>query len=58
MKVAQYEVLGNDAKGNVRPARDDRNVWLLVFHIRLRGRKGQIDRPIRYEPLFRSLSQH
>jgi hypothetical protein len=26
MKVAQYEVLGNSAKGDVRPARDDRNV--------------------------------
>ena len=26
MKVAQYEVLGNDAKRHVRPARDDRNV--------------------------------
>jgi len=26
MKVAQYEVLGNDAKRHVRPARDDRNI--------------------------------
>jgi hypothetical protein len=26
MKVAQYEVLGNDAKKNVRPGRDDRSV--------------------------------
>jgi hypothetical protein len=26
MKVAQYEVLGNDARRHVRPARDDRNV--------------------------------
>jgi hypothetical protein len=25
-KVAQYEVLGNDAKRNARPGRDDRNV--------------------------------
>ena len=32
MKVAQYEVLGNDAKRPVRPARDDRNVRLLVSH--------------------------
>jgi len=28
MKVAQYEVLGNDAKRHARPARDDRNVRL------------------------------
>jgi len=26
MKVAQYEVLGIDAKREVRPARDDRNI--------------------------------
>ena len=26
MKVAQYEVLGNNAKKNVRPGRDDRSV--------------------------------
>ena len=32
MKVAQYEVLGNDAKRHARPARDDRNVRLLVSH--------------------------
>jgi hypothetical protein len=30
VKVAQYEVLGNDAKRHVRPVRDDRNVRLLV----------------------------
>ena len=30
MKVAQYEVLGNDAKRHVRPVRDDRNVRLLL----------------------------
>jgi hypothetical protein len=30
MKVAQYEVLGNDAKRDGRPGRDDRNVRLLV----------------------------
>jgi hypothetical protein len=27
MKVAQYEVLGNNAKRDVRPGRDDRSVW-------------------------------
>jgi hypothetical protein len=25
MKVAQYEVLGNEARRHVRPGRDDRN---------------------------------
>jgi len=36
-------------KENARPGRDDRNVWLLVFHIRLNGRKQPIDRPVRDE---------
>jgi hypothetical protein len=54
MKVAQYEVLGNDAKGSVRPGRDDRNLWLLVSHIRLHGRKEPIDRPIRDGELFKN----
>jgi len=35
MKVARYEVPGTDAKRDVRPDRDDRNVWLLVSRIRL-----------------------
>jgi len=52
MKVAQYEVLGNDPKRNVRPGGDDRSVWLLVSHIRLRGRKQPINRPIRGGSLF------
>jgi len=34
MKVAQYEVLGNGAKRDARPARDDRKVRLLVSHMR------------------------
>ena len=46
-KVAQYEVLGNDAKRNARPDRDDRTVWLLVSYIWLRERKQPIDRPLR-----------
>jgi hypothetical protein len=46
-KVAQYEVLGNDAKRNARPGRDDRNVLLLVSHLQLRERKRRIDRPVR-----------
>jgi hypothetical protein len=29
VKVAQYEVLGNDAKRDARPAGDDRNIRLL-----------------------------
>jgi hypothetical protein len=28
MKVAQHEVLGNDAKKHIRPVRDDSKVWL------------------------------
>jgi hypothetical protein len=54
MKVAQYEVLGNDAKRNARPDRDGRTVWLLVAYIRLRDRKQPIDRPVpvRDGPLF------
>jgi hypothetical protein len=32
VKVAQYEVLGNDAKRQVRPVRDDRIAWRLVSH--------------------------
>jgi hypothetical protein len=32
VKVAQYEVLGNDAKRQVRPGRDDRIAWRLVSH--------------------------
>ena len=31
MKVAQYEVLGSEAKRHVRPVRDERNARLLVF---------------------------
>jgi hypothetical protein len=37
MKVAQHEVLGKDAKGSVRPAGDDRNVWLLVSYTTTQG---------------------
>jgi hypothetical protein len=39
MKVAQYEVLGNDARRHVRPARDDRNVRLPTTRMRLHQRK-------------------
>jgi hypothetical protein len=28
---AQYEVLGNDAKRDIRPGRDDRKFWFPVF---------------------------
>ena len=31
MKVAQYEVLGNDAKSDVRPDRDDRKRSVLCY---------------------------
>jgi len=33
VKVAQYEVLGNDEKRYVRPVRDDRYAWLLVSRV-------------------------
>ena len=47
MKVeAQYEVLGNDAKRHVRPARDDRNARLLVLRAAQRL-PAFIDRPVR-----------
>jgi hypothetical protein len=44
--VAQYEVLGNDAKRHVRPVRDDRNVRLLVSHA-AQGLPALVDRPVR-----------
>jgi hypothetical protein len=47
MKVeAQYEVLGNDAKNQVRPVRDDRNVRLLVSNAAQRV-PALVDRPVR-----------
>jgi hypothetical protein len=55
MKVAQYPAaagLGNDAKRNSRPDRDDRTVWLLVSYLRLRERMQPIDRPVRDGPIF------
>jgi len=45
-KVAQYEVLGNDAKRQVRPVRDDRNVRLLVSNAAQRV-PALVDRPVR-----------
>jgi hypothetical protein len=45
VKVAQYEVLGNDAKRHVRPVRDDRNVRLLVSHAAPRL-PASVDRPV------------
>ena len=53
MKVAQYEVLGNDAKRPVRPARDDRNVRLLVSHAAQRL-PPLVDRPVRDGYLFKN----
>jgi hypothetical protein len=43
---AQYEVLGNDAKNQVRPVRDDRNVRLLVSNAAQRV-PALVDRPVR-----------
>jgi hypothetical protein len=42
VKVAQYEVLGNDAKRHGRPVRDDRNARLLVSHAAQRFRHWSI----------------
>jgi hypothetical protein len=44
VKVAQYEVLGNDAKRQVRPGRDDRIAWRLVSHAAQRL-PASLDRP-------------
>src|ERR1700758_2703379 len=59
MKVAQYEVLGNDAKRPVRPARDDRNVRLLVSHAAQRL-PPLVDRPVRDRDGYslKKLTQH
>jgi len=46
VKVAQYEVLGNEAKRQVRPVRDDRNARLLVSHVAQRL-PTFVDRPVR-----------
>jgi hypothetical protein len=43
---AQYEVLGNEAKRQVRPIRDDRNARLLVWHVAQRL-LAFVDRPVR-----------
>jgi hypothetical protein len=45
VKVAQYEVLGNDAKRQVRPGRDDRIAWRLVWHVAQRL-PASLDRPV------------
>jgi hypothetical protein len=53
VKVAQYEVLGNDAKRRVRPLRDDRNIRLSVSHAAQRL-PALIDRPVRDEYVFKN----
>ncbi len=45
VKVAQYEVLGNEAKRQVHPVRDDRNARLLVSHTAQRL-PTFVDRPV------------
>jgi hypothetical protein len=49
VKVAQYEVLGNDAKRQVRPGsgRDDRIAWRSVSHAAQRL-PASLDRPFRF----------
>jgi hypothetical protein len=41
VKVAQYEVLGNDSKRDVRPARDGRNARPLTSRIRIHKSKQE-----------------
>jgi hypothetical protein len=47
VKVAQYEVLGNDAKRQVRPGsgRDDRIAWRWVSHAAQRL-PASVNRPV------------
>ncbi len=40
-RVAQYEVLGNDAKRNARPGRDDRNVYSSSLTYSFASASGQ-----------------
>src|SRR5258708_28991177 len=56
-KVAQYEVLRNDAKRHARPARDDRNARSFVSHTTPQA-QPPIDRPFRDGSLIRTLTQH
>jgi hypothetical protein len=58
VKVAQYEVLGNDARRRVRPARDDRNTRLWSHAIP--RAQAAIDHPIRIRDgcLLKPLTQH
>jgi hypothetical protein len=57
VKVAQYEVLGNDAKRQVRPGsgRDDRIAWRLVSHAAQRL-PASVDRPV--DRSLKTLTQH
>jgi hypothetical protein len=57
MKVAQYEVLGNDAKRHVRPGRDDRK--RSAFSLARRSVIASIGRSSRpgRTPLLRTLTQ-
>jgi hypothetical protein len=58
VKVAQYEVLGNDAKRYVRPGRDDRK--RSAFGLARRSAIASIGRSSRPGriPLLRTLTQH
>jgi hypothetical protein len=58
MKVAQYEVLGNDSKREVRPARDDRNARPLVSRVRIHKRKQPSIVPSGTVVLFLTPTQH
>ena len=60
VKVAQYEVLGNEAKSHVRPVRDDRkdrNARLLVSHTAQRFQHWSIV-PSGADSSLKTLTQH
>ena len=57
MKVAQYEVLGNEAKRQVRLVGDDRNTRLLISHAAQRL-PAFVDRPVRDGYSLKKLTQH
>jgi hypothetical protein len=58
VKVAQYEVLGDDSKRDVRPGRDDRNARPLASRIRIHKHKQPSIVPPGTACAFFSISRH
>jgi len=59
MKVeAQYEVLGNDVKRDIRPGRDDRNVWLLISRYTASRAQAANRSSLGDGPVLQHLTQH